>query len=330
MRANDAGLGGESTRTDVLTLGESMASIRASGLLRHGGSMSMSLGGAESNVAIALSRLGHRARWLGRVGDDEFGAFIARTLRAEGVLGSPLVDPDRPTGVMFLESRIADISRVAYYRAGSAGSAISAADVTAALADPPRILHVTGITPALSEDAADACLTAVRDARAAGVLVSFDVNFRSKLWSSDDARPVLRDIAEHADILIASDDELPLVASGTGPGTADETEVVHDLHARGVGQVVIKRGADGATAWVDGAPTSAPARPVTVIDTVGAGDAFTAGYLSAVLDGMTVAERLDRGVVLGAFAVSASGDWEALPTRAELGLLDRAVGSTIR
>lgn len=313
---------------DVLTFGEAMASVRAAGLLRHGGAMSMSLGGAETNVAIALARLGHRARWAGRVGDDEFGAFVARTLRAEGVLGAPLIDGRRPTGVMFLERRIADISRVAYYRAGSAGSALTADDLRPALEVPPRILHVTGITPALSPAAADATLAAMREAREHGTFVSFDVNFRSRLWSAEVARPALRELAQHTDILFASDDELALVLPHGFAG--EEAAAAAELAAIGVDQVVLKRGALGATVWHDGAATGCPARTVTVADTVGAGDAFTAGYLSALLDGLPLAERLNRGVVLGAFAVSAAGDWEALPTRAELSLLDHVAGSTIR
>jgi 2-dehydro-3-deoxygluconokinase len=313
---------------DVLTFGEALASARSAGLLRYGGALSVSLGGAETNVAIGLARLGHRARWVGRVGDDEFGSFVRRTLLGEGVCAEPVVDDARPTGVMFLERRVADISRVAYYRAGSAGSALRASDLLPVIgAAPPRILHATGITPALSESAAEATAAAVRAARDGGALISFDVNHRSKLWSAEEARPVLRELAGLAHIVFASDDELALV---TDPGHGEEAAAVAELAARGVEQVVLKRGAAGATAWCDGDPLSVPARTVPVVDTVGAGDAFTAGYLSALLDGLPVPERLRRGAVLGAFAVSAPGDWESLPTRDELHLLDLGTGSTIR
>lgn len=314
------------TAAGVVTFGETMGSIRAAGLLRFGGAMSMTLGGAETNVAIGLARLGHPVRWVGRLGDDEVGAFALRMLRAEQVdTGRVTLDATRPTGIMLVERRIADIARVTYYRAGSAGSVLSIADLDGAFDAGTRILHLTGITPALSPSAAEAALWAARTARALGLTVSFDVNYRAALWGRDAASAVLTELAGLANIVFASDDELPLVTAGETEGAAAQA-----LLDAGVDEVVVKRGADGATAWHATESISAPARRVTVVDTIGAGDAFTAGYLSALLDGLPIADRLDRAVVLGAFAVSAPGDWEALPTRAELGLIDRVPGSTVR
>jgi 2-dehydro-3-deoxygluconokinase len=236
------------------------------------------------------------------------------------------VDPVRPTGLMLAERRIADISRVDYYRAGSAGSALSETDAAAALAAGARLLHVTGITPALSDSAARATAAAVRLAREAGALVSVDVNYRSKLWSPDDARPVLAELVRRADIVIASEDELGLVV--TTP--EDERASAAELAASGVTQLVVKRGARGASVWCDGQVTHVPATAVTVRDTIGAGDALTAGYLSGVLDALPLAEALYRGTLAGAFAVSAVGDWEGLPTKDELLLLGAEAGSTLR
>src|SRR5450756_838730 len=160
------------TQLDVVTLGETMVSFRTGTPLRLGGTMTMTMAGAESNVAIGLARLGHMVRWGGRVGDDEVGTFILRTMRAESVaVDTVVVDPQRSTGLMLAERRVADVSRVSYYRAGSAGSALSPADAAACLADAPRILHLTGITPALSASAAEAVTEAVRLARRAGAFV---------------------------------------------------------------------------------------------------------------------------------------------------------------
>ena len=315
------------TRLDVATLGETMVSLRTGTPLRLGGSMTMTMAGAESNVAIGLARLGHRVRWGGRVGADEVGTFILRTLRAESVAVDTVVaDPERPTGLMLAERRVADISRVSYYRRGSAGSALAPADAVACLAETPRILHVTGITPALSESAAEALRTAVGLARASGTLVSVDVNYRSRLWTPARARPVLSALARGADIVIASEDELGLVV--TDP--LDESGAAAELAASGISQLVVKRGARGATVWHDGRAHHAPAVTVTVLDTIGAGDAFTAGYLSGVLDGLRPPESLRRGTVTGAFAVAGLGDWEGLPTRDELSLLGGEAGSTVR
>lgn len=313
---------------DVVTFGETMGSIRAAGLLRHGGAMSMSLGGAESNVAIGLARLGHTVRWGGRLGADDVGAFALRTLRSEGVdTATVTIDDDRSTGLLLIERRVADLSRVAYYRAGSAGSAIEVADVRDSFDDTTRVLHLTGITPALSASAAEATLWAARRARQAGVLVSLDVNYRAALWSRDAAAGTLRALAALADVVFASDDELAMVSPDPA---ADETGAVRSLLAGGAREVVVTRGGDGASAWTAEESVGCRARQVGVVDTIGAGDAFTAGYLSALLDGLPLADRLHRGAVLGAFAVSASGDWEALPRRDELGLLDHVSGATIR
>ncbi|WUG37336.1 sugar kinase [Streptomyces sp. NBC_00459] len=306
-----------------------MAALRAHGALRLGGELGLSVAGAESNVAIGLARLGHRVSWAGRVGADELGALVLRTLRAEGVDTGHAVtdDADRPTGLLLTEPRLGTLTRVSYYRAGSAGSAVSPDDVLPALAGGARILHLTGITPALGPSAAEAALTAARTARDTGITVCLDVNHRSRLWTTDRARTVLRPLVAHIDLLIASEDELPLVLERPG---AEESEAVHSILAAGVGEVVVKRGARGATTFTVDGVTDRAARQVDAVDLVGAGDAFVAGYLSGVLDGGDIPARLHRAVTTAAFAVATRGDWEGLPTRDELGLLDRPDGTTIR
>jgi 2-dehydro-3-deoxygluconokinase len=326
---------------DLVTFGESMVSLRSAGPLSAGGSLGMHVAGAESNVAVGVARLGHRVRWAGVVGADPHGEFILRQLRAEGIGVQHRIDAGRSTGVMFLEQRTADVTRAFYYRAGSAGSTLGRDDVDRALASGTRVLHLTGITAAISADARKAVEYAAERAAGEGVLVSFDVNYRSKLWSRDGARAVLAPLARHADILIASDDELDLVASAgssVGSGTsvgggasgseAAETALAAQLLDGGVREVVVKRGAAGAGVHTAGGRWEVPAIPVTSIDTVGAGDAFTAGYLSALLDGEDVAGRLQRGALAGAFAVSTAGDWEGLPGKAELRLLGSTPGGT--
>ena len=324
---------------DLLTFGESMVSLRSSGPLSAGGSLGMHVAGAESNVAVGVARLGHSVTWAGVVGADPHGEYILRQLRAEGIGLQHRIDAARNTGVMFLEQRTADVSRAFYYRAGSAGSTLGRADLDRALTAGARILHLTGITAALSPGARKAVEYAAERAAAEGIEVSLDVNYRSKLWSREEARAVLTPLTRHASIVIASDDELGLVAAaaGAGPaGTGDpdagadaaETAMAAELLDRGVREVVVKRGAAGAGVHTADRRWEAPAVPVTSIDTVGAGDAFTAGYLSALLDGADVAGRLQRGALAGAFAVSTAGDWEGLPARAELALLGATPSGT--
>lgn len=317
------------TPPEVVTFGETMAALRAHGALRLGGSLGLSVAGAESNVAIGLARLGHRVRWAGRVGADELGALVLRTLRAEGIDTSHVVTDDtgRPTGLLLTEPRLGTLTRVSYYRAGSAGSAVAPDDVLPALPPGARVLHLTGITPALGPSAAEAVLAAAKTARESGVTVCLDVNYRSRLWTSDRARTALRPMLDHTDLLIASEDELPLVQEVPGAG---ESEAVHAVLAAGVTEVVVKRGARGATVFTADGATDRAALEVDAVDLVGAGDAFVAGYLSGLLDGADIPARLHRAVTTAAFAVTTRGDWEGLPTRDELGLFDEPDGTTIR
>lgn len=307
---------------DVVTFGEAMVSFRTEGVLVNGAVCTAHVAGAEANVAIGLARLGHRVRWVGGLADDVLGELVASTLRAQGVEVVRAPSGGRPAGVMLLQRRTADLARVAYARKDSAASRLTAEPVLAALEAGAGRLHITGITPVLSASAREATLSALRRAGELGVPVSFDVNYRAALWSRDEAASTLSELARYAQVVIASEDELAL-ATPTRSGEAEPTEeeMVAALVASGCGEVVIKRGAMGASLFRDGVRLDAPARQVTVVDVVGAGDAFTAGYLSGRLDDLDDAACLDRGITLGAFAVSTRGDWEGLPTRDELALL---------
>ncbi|WP_024877516.1 sugar kinase [Saccharomonospora piscinae] len=302
---------------EIVTLGETMLSLRAEGLVRLGTTFRSSIAGAESTVAIGLSRLGRHVRWLGRVGDDEPGDLVLRTLRAEGVDVSTVErDEAAPTGLILFEQRLPGVTSVRYHRAGSAGSRVRADAVD--LGDDVRLVHLTGITPALGDGPRQAVDAALAQARERGATVSFDVNHRARLWSAGRARPVLTPLARSADVVIGSPDELDLV--GGIPALLDA----------GVREVVTKLGADGASLTTADGDWHAPGYRVPVVDSVGAGDAFTAGYLSALRDGLGPVARLDRGNRAGAFAVATSGDWEGLPTRAELDLLALDEGVTLR
>jgi 2-dehydro-3-deoxygluconokinase len=313
---------------DVLTVGEVMACLRPerAGPLRLGGRFGLTIAGAESNVAIGLSRLGHRVTHVGRVGDDELGELVRRTLRAEGVAVSGLAtDHDAPTGLMLVEARTSAVTRVHYRRSGSAGSRLTAADVLPAVDGGPRILYVSGVTPALSASARAAVLAAVHRAVHAGVRVCLDVNYRSALWTRAEAAECLRPLALRCDVLVASSDELDLALA---PGKEDDFAAF--LSAGPDRRVVITRGADGASLLTRNGKVEAPALPVPVVDTIGAGDAFVAGLLSAVLDGQAPAACLSRGLATASFVVSTTGDWEGLPTRRDLTLAGVAHGTTVR
>jgi 2-dehydro-3-deoxygluconokinase len=296
------------------------------GRLRHAGSLTLGVAGAESNVAIGARRLGSPAAWVGRVGDDELGELVVSRIRAEGVdVGGVVRDPGAPTSLMVKERRTAAMVRVLYYRRHGPGSRLEPGDLDPARVAAAGVLHITGITPALSDSARATVEHAVELAREAQVPVSFDLNYRSALWPPDRAAAVCRDLAARADLVFASDDEAELL--GLQGEAADLASGLADL---GNGHAVVKLGERGAVAAVDGRVHVVDPVPVQAVDPVGAGDAFVAGYLAETLAGRPVPERLATAAACGAFAVTVPGDWEGLPSRDELAALAHRPGTVQR
>ncbi|MFE7429242.1 sugar kinase [Streptomyces sp. NPDC057545] len=343
---------------DVVCLGESMVTFLPSrpGRLADVPSFSRGIGGAESNVACALAAAGHRAAWVSRVGADGFGDHLVEAVAGYGVDTSAVRrDPTRPTGIYFRTAtdRGTDVHEVAYYRAGSAASAMSPDNVPYEALFAARVLHLSGITAALSAD----CLALLRDLtppRPGRPLVSFDVNHRPGLWRDAAAGPgVLLDLARGCDLVFVGEDE---AEEAWGLNGAEAIRAA----LPGPAVLVVKRGAEGATVFSrtggavageagDGAAdagaadsgradtgrtgtgrtgtgradtgrtdtvTSVPALRVDVVAPVGAGDAFAAGFLSATLRGLGVRDRVRHGHLMAAAVLTVPGDLTTPPSRA--------------
>ncbi|GAA1726165.1 sugar kinase [Brachybacterium phenoliresistens] len=317
-------------RPRVLTLGETMALMRTEGIgsLAHAHHLALGIGGAESNLAIGLARAGIDVTWVSRVGADALGERVLREVRAEGVDVRAAVDPDAPTGLMIKAKPTSATTTVQYFRAGSAASRMTSADVPDELLAAASLLHVGGVTTLLSPGAAATVEDAVRRARAAGVAVSFDVNHRPSLAPPGGVREVYTRLAAGADVVFGGLEELALIApEGTDPEDPEALLRALDAHLEalspdgaGTGgrELVAKLGGDGAASLIDGHLTRHDGFTVPVVDTVGAGDAFVAGYLAARLAGADPAERLLRGNAHGALLCMSPGDWESAPRPADL------------
>jgi 2-dehydro-3-deoxygluconokinase len=240
-------------------------------------------------------------------------------------VGGVVRDPGAPTSLMLKERRTAAMVRVLYYRRHGPGSRLEPGDLDPAQVAAAGVLHVTGITPALSDSARATVEHAVELARKAQVPVSFDLNYRSALWPADRAAAVCRDLAARADLVFASDDEAELLGLH-----GDPADLALGLAGLGGGHAVVKLGERGAVAAVDGRVHLVDPVPVQAVDPVGAGDAFVAGYLAETLAGRPVPERLATAAACGAFAVTVPGDWEGMPTREELDLLRHGDGTVLR
>ena len=301
-------------KLDVITAGETMVLgvPPRPGRLRHAGSLELKIGGAESNLAIALSRLGLSTGWAGYLGDDEPGQLVLDGIRAEGVDTSQVRRIEgRPTGLYLREQVGADV-RVYYYRQGSAASTMQREALDPDYLGGAKFVHLTGITPALSDDCRAFVLWAAREARAAGARVSFDLNYRSKLWGTKQAREFAEEILPDVYLLLAGDEEARALWD------RDDEALVLDLAGLGPEEVVLKTGSAGSLALVDGEILEHPAFRVSEVDPVGAGDAFAAGYLAGHLWGLPPEERLRVANAMGALSVATLGDYEGLPDNDEL------------
>ena len=298
----------------VITAGETMALMvpPGPGRLRHTTSLALSIGGAESNVAIGLARLGIPSSWISVLGDDELGELILNRLRAEGVDTSAVRRiSDRPTG-LYLREEVAGRLRVYYYRSGSAAATLAPDAFEAGILNGAAFLHLTGITGALSPECAEILPWAAKSAHDAGVRVSYDVNYRSRLWAPAAARAATEALLPFVDVLLVGHEEALALWDW-------ETAVaLEQLSRAGPAEVVLKLGADGCAAVIDGEQLTSPGFPARQLDPIGAGDAFDAGYLAATLWGWAPEKRLRTANAMGAFCVQNLGDYEGLPSRREL------------
>jgi 2-dehydro-3-deoxygluconokinase len=298
----------------VITAGETMALVvpPSPGRLRHATSLSLSIGGAESNVAIGLARLGVPASWISVLGDDELGELVLHRLRAEGVDTSGVRRiADRATG-LYLREEVAGRLRVYYYRSGSAAATLSPNAFDPSMLQGAAFLHLTGITGALSQECAEFLPWAASTARDAGVRVSYDVNYRSRLWEPSAAQAATEALLPLIDVLFVGHDEANALW-GWETDTALE-----QLSKIGPSEVILKLGADGCAAMINGEQLTSLGFPARQLDPIGAGDAFDAGYLAATLWGWAPEKRLRAANAMGAFCVQNLGDYEGLPNRREL------------
>jgi 2-dehydro-3-deoxygluconokinase len=293
---------------EIVTLGEAMVVLYPgeSVSLDQATTVTLGIGGAESNLAILLSRLGHGVRFISRVGNDPFGQRIRATLQDEAVdITHVQIDGAAPTGIFFREWLSDGKRRVFYYRSGSAASRLASTDLQPEMFSGTRLLHISGITPALSRSCAATVECAIELAHAAGALVSFDPNYRPTLWDPVTASRTLMPLMARVDILLMGHEDSQAIL-----GVADEEEALRKSSELGARIVVLKQGERGATALVGTTRITVPAEIVTAaIDPVGAGDAFNAGFLSGWLRGYTPEQALRLGAHLGAATVSVTGDY---------------------
>ncbi len=315
---------------DLVTLGEPLIALTArDGRLPSSATLLKSVAGAESNLAIGLARLGRSVALLSRVGADPFGDEIVRTLRGEGVDTHWVTrDELHPTGLLVKERRGPDDIHVYYYRDGSAAANLCALDVVEDAIKRAGRVHITGITLALGEGPREAVERLIDLCDRHRVRVSFDPNFRRKLWSEDEAAKVCAALLPAVSDLLVGEDEL--VAMAGAAGAADLDEALGWLEQFDLASVVVKRGARGVVGRRGATTVTVAAQPTSVVDTVGAGDAFNTGYLHALMDGADFEDALVVGAWVASRVVAHAGDYEGLPDLAELAAFRASAGQVQR
>ena len=304
---------------DVVTFGEAMLLLVADrpGPLELAQAFYKHTAGAETNVAIGLARLGLKVGWASRLGTDSMGRYLLAAMTGEGIDCSHVVcDASQPTGFQF-KGCVTDGSDppVEYHRKGSAASHMGVADIDEAWLLGARHLHATGVFAAVSATTLPAAAKTMDMMHAAGRSVSFDPNLRPSLWATPELmRGAINDLATRADWV------LPGLEEGRFLTGKDSPESIATFYRqRGAKLAVVKLGREGAYFDSDNATGYVAGFPVSkVVDTVGAGDGFAVGVISALLDGLSVPAAVTRGVWIGARAVQVLGDSEGLPTRAQL------------
>lgn len=302
----------------AILVGEPMGLFIAQneGPLDQVSSYSMAVAGAEFNVAVGLARLGHSVAYLTRLGDDPFGKRITHVMNENGI-GSEFISysDSRTTGFMLKSKVSKGDPEIFYFRKGSAASVISRNDVEKLDFSGCTYLHLTGILPALSESARDTAFYLIEKARENGMTVCFDPNLRPQLWKDQETMiQTINAIAAKADYVLPGEGEGEILC-----GSRDPKVIAGFYRNMGTANVIVKLGSKGAyyenaevSGFVEGFPVE------KIVDTVGAGDGFAAGVISALMEGKDLSAAVRRGNAIGAIQVMSVGDNDGLPTREQL------------
>ena len=310
---------------EIVTIGETMVLLYGEDTtapLRFGERLKLDFAGADSNFAIAMSRLGYRSAWISRLGDEPLGDLVLNAIAREGVDVSQVIrDPTRNTGLYLKHHDATGVTRIQYYRRGSAASNLQPDDLSPDHFRDTRLVHLNGMTFALSESCARTMRRAVELTLDSGAMISLDLNLRLQLWSIESAREAIGPVIQKSSAIFGTEEEFLDYF-----GVSDIDEALGAAVALGPRIAAAKMGPDGAVALVDGlrfahGGYNAPA----VVDVVGAGDGFDAGFLASYLRGLSPYECLRRANLCGACAVATPGDFQGYPTLEEMErLLERS------
>ncbi|MDQ0256920.1 2-dehydro-3-deoxygluconokinase [Evansella vedderi] len=298
---------------DVLTIGDGMITMdpKARGPMRFVNEFQRKVGGAELNFAIGASRLGLKTGWISRLGNDEFGRVIHNFMRGEGVDMSQVEYVEGiPTSVYFKEIMEDGSGRSFYYRNPTPMSVLTPEDIKEEHIKNFKLIHLTGVFLALNPTKhLEIVERIIYYAKKHDVKISMDPNIRLRLWSKDKAREVLTSLLPHVNVLLTGEEEGEILL-----GTTSVEEMIEQFRGYGIDHVVIKKGADGASVTTaEGTLEMAAFTPRKVVDTVGAGDGFDAGYITGYLKDWSVERSLRFANKVGSMVVSVVGDNEGLP-----------------
>lgn len=285
------------------------------GSLRYVYNFRLKAGGAESNVAVGLSKLHHSSGWISRLGDDELGYTVRNALRAEGVDMTQVIwDQEHNTGMMVKQTNYNQETKVIYYRKGSAASYLNVNDLNKDYLCSAKIIHMSGILPVLSQSCMEVANFIFDFAKENNIMISFDPNIRKKVWGKTDYSGVLKEMCLKSDIVMLGKEEAETLFGVNEPKTTKEI-----CFAEGQTKYFAFK-AGGKGAWVSdgGDLINIPPYPCTVVDPVGAGDGFDAGFISGILEGKSIEVCGKMGGIVGAKATETRGDMEGYPRRSEL------------